>query len=59
MFPDLWFMIFYLDPGMVTADQYLVNRLFLLAVGGIALGLVLYRMRDEEKLLGFQEEKNG
>ncbi len=59
VFPDLWFMIFYVDPNMVTADQYLVNRLFLLAVGVVAVGLVLYRMRDEEKLLGFQEDKNG
>ncbi len=59
VFPDLWFLIFYVDPGMVTADQYLINRLFLLAVGGIALGLALYRMRDEEKLLGGEEDKNG
>ncbi len=43
---------------MVTADHYLINRLFLLAVGVIALALVLYRMRDEEQLLGFQEDKN-
>ncbi|MCC6801727.1 MAG: hypothetical protein IT319_02495 [Anaerolineae bacterium] len=59
MFPNLWFMIFYLDPSKVTTDQYFLNRLFLLAVGAAALGLVLYRMRDEEKLLGFQEVKNG
>ncbi len=59
VFPDLWFMIFYVDPRRVTADQYLVNRLFLIAVGVMALGLVLARMRDEEQLLGFQEDKNG
>jgi hypothetical protein len=59
MFPNLWFMIFYLDPRPVTADQYLLNRLFLIVVGLVAVGLVLYRMRDEEQLLGFQEVKNG
>lgn len=59
MFPNLWFMIFYLDPRTVTTEQYFVNRLFLLAVGAVVLALVLYRMRDEEKLLGFQEVKNG
>ncbi len=59
MFPNLWFMIFYLDPRTVSADQYLVNRLFLLVVGIAAVGLVLWRMRDEEQLLGFQEVKNG
>lgn len=59
VFPNLWFMIFYLDPRTVTSDQYFLNRLFLLAVGVTALALVLYRMRDEEQLLGFQEVKNG
>ncbi len=59
MFPDLWFIIFYLDPRTVTADQYLLNRLFLIVAGLLALGLVLYRMRDEEKLLGFQENRLG
>jgi hypothetical protein len=59
MFPNLWFMIFYLDPRTVTTEQYFVNRMFLLTVGVIAVALVLYRMRDEEKLLGFQEVKNG
>ena len=58
LFPNLWFMIFYVQPRDVTAAQYLINRLFLLAVGGLALALVLIRMRDEEKLLGFQEVKN-
>lgn len=59
MFPDLWFMIFYLDPRTVTTEQYFVNRMFLLVIGIVAVALVLYRMRDEEKLLGFQEVKNG
>lgn len=59
VFPNLWFMIFYLDPRTVTTDQYFLNRLFLLAVGVVAVALVFYRMRDEEKLLGFQEAKNG
>ena len=58
-FPNLWFMIFYLDPRTVTADQYFVNRLFLIVVGIAAVALVLWRMRDEEQLLGFQEVKNG
>jgi hypothetical protein len=59
MFPNLWFMIFYLDPRTVTTEQYFVNRLFLVAVGVIGVGLVLYRMRDTEQLLGLQEVKNG
>ena len=59
MFPKLWFMIFYLDPRTVTSEQYFVNRLFLMVVGVIGVGLVLYRMRDDGKLLGFQEVKNG
>ncbi len=59
VFPNLWFMIFYLDPRTVTADQYLLNRLFLLAAGAVAFALVAYRMRDEEQLLGFGEVKNG
>ncbi len=59
MFPNLWIIIFYLDPRTVTADQYLVNRIFLIAVGVIAVALVIYRMRDEEKLLGFQENRVG
>ena len=59
MFPHLWFMIFYLDPHTVTTEQYFLNRMFLLAVGIVAVALVIYRMGDEEKLLGFQETKNG
>ncbi|HVU14215.1 MAG TPA: hypothetical protein VHD90_23210, partial [Phototrophicaceae bacterium] len=59
VFPNLWFLIFYVQPRDVTAAQYVVNRLFLITVGLIALGLVIYRMRDEEALLGFQEVKNG
>jgi hypothetical protein len=59
MFPNLWFMIFYLDPRTVTAEQYFINRVFLVVVGVVALALVIYRMRDTEKLLGFQETKNG
>jgi hypothetical protein len=59
VFPNLWFMIFYLDPRTVTADHYLLNRLFLLAVGAAAFALVVYRMHDEEQLLGFGEVKNG
>jgi len=57
MFPNLWFLIFYLDPRTVTSEQYLINRLFLIAVGGIGLALVLYRMRDTEQLLGIQENR--
>lgn len=59
MFPNLWFMMFYLDPRTVSADQYLLNRLFLIVIGIAAVGLTLWRMRDEEQLLGFQEVKNG
>ncbi|MBI1259150.1 MAG: hypothetical protein GC204_16900 [Chloroflexi bacterium] len=59
MFPNLWFMIFYLDPRTVTTEQYFLNRLFLVAVGLVGIGLVLYRMRDTEQLLGLQEVKNG
>lgn len=59
MFPKLWFMIFYLDARTVTVGQYFGNRLFLMAVGVIGVGLVLYRMRDTEQLLGLQEVKNG
>lgn len=59
MFPNLWLVIFYLDPRTVTNEQYLFNRLFLAAVGLAALALVIYRMRDTEKLLGFGETKNG
>jgi hypothetical protein len=59
MFPNLWFMIFYLDPRTVTSEQYLLNRLFLVVVGLAALALVIYRMRDTEKLLGLGETKNG
>lgn len=59
MFPNLWFMTFYLDPRTVSAEKYLINRLFLLAVGALAFALVLYRMRDEEELLGLGEAKNG
>ena len=59
VFPHLWFMIFYLDPFTVTAEQYFFNRLFLLVVGISMVGLVITRMRDEETLLGFQEVKNG
>ena len=58
-FPNLWFMIFYLDSRTVTTEQYFLNRLFLLVVGVIGVGLVLYRMRDTEQLLGLQEVKNG
>jgi hypothetical protein len=59
VFPNLWFAIFYLDPFMVTTEQYFLNRLFLLAVGISMVTLVITRMRDEEWLLGFQEVKNG
>lgn len=59
IFPNLWFMIFYLDPFMVTAEQYSFNRLFLLTVGISMVALVISRMRNEEWLLGFQEVKNG
>ena len=59
MFPNLWFMMFYLDPHTVTTEQYFINRAFLIVVGVIGVGLVLYRMRDTEQLLGFQEVKNG
>ena len=57
LFPSLWFMIFYVQPRDVTLSQYLINRLFLLAVGAFALALVLIRMRDEEALLGVQENR--
>jgi hypothetical protein len=59
VFPDLWFMVFYVDPNMLTAEQYLINRVFLFAVGAVGLALVLYRMNDVENLLGFGEVKNG
>ena len=59
MFPDLWFIMFYLDPRGVTVEQYAFNRLLLIAVGIAAFALVLYRMRDEEKLLGIGEARNG
>lgn len=59
VFPDLWFMVFYVDPRMLTPEQYFVNRLFLCAVGAFGLALVLAAMHDEEKLLGFGEVKNG
>ena len=59
LFPDLWFMIFYVQPRDVTITQYAINRLFLISVGLFALGLVLARMRDQEALLGLQEVKNG
>lgn len=59
MFPDLWFMVFYVDPRLLTPEQYLINRVFLFAAGAAGLALVAYRMRDEEKLLGFGEAKNG
>lgn len=59
VFPNLWFTIFYLDPFMVTTEQYFFNRLFLLMVGISMVVLVIIRMRDEEWLLGFQEVKNG
>jgi hypothetical protein len=59
VFPNLWFLIFYIDPRAVTPDQYVVNRLFLVMAGVAAMALVVYRMRDEEALLGFQEAKNG
>ena len=59
MFPNLWFLIFYLDPRTVTPEQYAINRLFLMGVGLIGVGLVIYRMRDTEQLLGLQEVKNG
>ena len=57
LFPSLWFMIFYVQPRDVTPSQYLINRVFLLSVGGVALALVLIRMRDEEALLGVQENR--
>ncbi len=59
MFPDLWFMLFYIDPRMLTPEQYLINRLFLMAAGAVGLALVITRMRDEETLLGLGEAKNG
>ena len=59
VFPHLWFMVFFVDPRALTPEQYFVNRLFLSAVGAAGLALVLAAMRDEEKLLGFGEVKNG
>ncbi|MBL8115946.1 MAG: hypothetical protein JNJ78_00320 [Anaerolineae bacterium] len=59
VFPDLWFLIFYVQPQDVSGQQYLINRLFLTAVGMGAMLMVIYRLRDVEKLLGFQEAKNG
>lgn len=59
VFPDLWFMVFYVDPRLLTPEQYFINRLFLCVVGAVGLALVLVAMRDEEKLIGFGEVKNG
>lgn len=59
MFPGLWFMVFYAEPRQLTPEQYLINRLFLCAAGLAALALVMYRMRDEEKVLGLGDVKNG
>lgn len=59
MFPNLWFIMFYLDPRGVTPEQYAFNRLLMIAVGIAAFALVLYRMRDEERLLGIGEARNG
>ena len=59
LFPDLWFMVFYVDPRILTTEQYFINRMFLFAAGAVGLALVFAAMRDEEKLLGFGEVKNG
>lgn len=59
MFPDLWFMVFYVNSNILTSEQYLVNRLFLFTAGAVGLALVFYRMNDIENLLGFGEVKNG
>lgn len=59
VFPQLWFMVFYVDPRVLTPEQFFINRLFLCLVGAVGLTLVLVAMRDEEKLLGFGEAKNG
>ena len=59
LFPDLWFMVFYVDPRVLTPEQYFINRAFLFAAGAVGLALVAAAMRDEEALLGYGEAKNG
>ncbi|MBK8020531.1 MAG: hypothetical protein IPK19_03645 [Chloroflexi bacterium] len=56
-FPDLWTVIFYVQPRDLPADQYLLNRLILIAIGVVLTALVFVRLRDSEKLLGTGDKR--
>ncbi|MBL8131377.1 MAG: hypothetical protein JNL42_05935 [Anaerolineae bacterium] len=56
-FPDLWTIIFYVQPRDLPAERYLMNRLILILIGAALTGLVFYRLRDSEKMLGTGEKR--
>lgn len=56
-FPQLWTIIFYVQPRDLPADQYLVNRLILIGIGVVLTALVFIRLNDTEKLLGTGEKR--
>ena len=61
VFPNLWFMIFYLDPRTVTTEQYLLNRLFLIVRRRDRAGagaLPDARRRKAARLSGGQKRMN-
>lgn len=56
-FPELWTIIFYVQPRDLPADQYLINRIILILIGVVLTVLVFYRLRDSEKLLGTGDKR--
>lgn len=56
-FPELWTIIFYVQPRDLAADQYLINRLILIGIGVVLTALVFIRLNDTEKLLGTGEKR--
>jgi hypothetical protein len=49
--PFLWPLHAYLQPGDLTAGDYLLNRLFITAAGLSLIALAAYQLRDEERVL--------
>jgi hypothetical protein len=55
--PQAWALIIYPLPGLITPEQYAINRLVLCLIGAVCAALVLWRMGDSEALLGTGEKK--
>jgi hypothetical protein len=54
-YPEMRWIMFYVQPWDITPDEYAINRAILIIVGVIAFALAIRMTRDTENMLGTKQ----